>query len=403
MISKPRGTRDFTPEEMRKRRWLEQKMRSIFEKYGYEEIATPTIEHLDLFTLKSGEGIIEETYAFEDKAGRKLALRPELTAPVMRFYVERFQMETKPIKFYYFGNCFRYDRPQKGRYREFWQFGCELIGSDKPEAIAELIAMAYNILRESGLRNIILRIGNLDILRRFLDSIGARDAEIMRLIDKKDFEELRKKMEEKDFEGFKRFIEIKKIEEIEYEEADRMKEIFEFLEEFAIPYNLDLSIARGLDYYIGVVFEIDAPKLGAEKQICGGGEYNLVPLLGGRKIPTAGFAIGFDRTLLALETEGIKFGRENKPVYIAYMEGMIKEAIKIVRMIRQHDIKAEMDLMRRSISKSLEYANKKGFNKVIIVAPDEWKKNKVILKDMEKREQKEVEIETLPHLLKNQA
>jgi histidyl-tRNA synthetase len=388
---------------MRKRRWLEQKMRSIFEKYGYEEIATPTIEHLDLFTLKSGEGIIEETYAFEDKAGRKLALRPELTAPVMRFYVERFQMETKPIKFYYFGNCFRYDRPQKGRYREFWQFGCELIGSDKPEAIAELIAMAYNILRESGLRNIILRIGNLDILRRFLDSIGARDAEIMRLIDKKDFEELRKKMEEKDFEEFKRFIEIKKIEEIEYEEADRMKEIFEFLEEFAIPYNLDLSIARGLDYYIGVVFEIDAPKLGAEKQICGGGEYNLVPLLGGRKIPTAGFAIGFDRTLLALETEGIKFGRENKPVYIAYMEGMIKEAIKIVRMIRQHDIKAEMDLMRRSISKSLEYANKKGFNKVIIVAPDEWKKNKVILKDMEKREQKEVEIETLPHLLKNQA
>lgn len=403
MISKPRGTRDFTPEEMRKRRWLEQKMRSIFEKYGYEEIATPTIEHLDLFTLKSGEGIIEETYAFEDKAGRKLALRPELTAPVMRFYVERFQMETKPIKFYYFGNCFRYDRPQKGRYREFWQFGCELIGSDKPEAIAELIAMAYNILRESGLRNIILRVGNLDILRRFLDSIGARDAEIMRLIDKKDFEELEKKMEEKEFKEFMKFIEIKKIEEIEYEEADRMKEIFEFLEEFAIPYNLDLSIARGLDYYIGVVFEIDAPKLGAEKQICGGGEYNLVPLLGGRKIPTAGFAIGFDRTLLALETEGFKFEEENKPVYIAYMEDMIKEAIKIVRMVRQHDIKAEMDLMRRSISKSLEYANKKGFNKVIIVAPDEWKKNKVILKDMEKREQKEVEIESLPQLLKNQA
>ncbi len=378
-------------------------MRSIFEKYGYEEIATPTIEHLDLFTLKSGEGIIEETYAFEDKAGRKLALRPELTAPVMRFYVERFQMETKPIKFYYFGNCFRYDRPQKGRYREFWQFGCELIGSDKPEAIAELIAMAYNILRESGLRNIILRVGNLDILRRFLDSIGARDAEIMRLIDKKDFEELEKKMEEKEFKEFMKFIEIKKIEEIEYEEADRMKEIFEFLEEFAIPYNLDLSIARGLDYYIGVVFEIDAPKLGAEKQICGGGEYNLVPLLGGRKIPTAGFAIGFDRTLLALETEGFKFEEENKPVYIAYMEDMIKEAIKIVRMVRQHDIKAEMDLMRRSISKSLEYANKKGFNKVIIVAPDEWKKNKVILKDMEKREQKEVEIESLPQLLKNQA
>ena len=118
MISKPRGTRDFTPQEMQKRRWLETKMREIFEKYGYEEISTPTIEHLELFTLKSGEGIIGETYAFEDKAGRKLALRPELTAPVMRFYVEKFQMEPKPLKFYYFGNCFRYDRPQKGRYRE---------------------------------------------------------------------------------------------------------------------------------------------------------------------------------------------------------------------------------------------------------------------------------------------
>ena len=165
MISKPRGTRDFTPEEMKKRRWLERKMRDVFERYGYEEIATPTIEHLELFTLKSGEGIIEETYAFEDKAGRKLALRPELTAPVMRFYVERFQMDAKPLKFYYFGNCFRYDRPQKGRYREFWQFGCELIGSDKPEAIAELISLAYNILRESGLRNVIVRVGNLDILR----------------------------------------------------------------------------------------------------------------------------------------------------------------------------------------------------------------------------------------------
>jgi len=395
MISRPRGTRDFTPQEMRKRRWLEMKMRHVFEKYGYEEISTPTLEHLDLFTLKSGEGIIEETYAFEDKAGRKLALRPELTAPVMRFYVEKFQMEAKPLKFYYFGNCFRYDRPQKGRYREFWQFGCELIGSDKPEAIAELISLAYNILKESGLKNIILRVGNLDILRKFLDSIGARDAEIMRLIDKKDFEELEKRMGSKEFEEFKKFISIDSIEKIEYEEAKRMKEIFEFLEEFSIPYNLDLSIARGLDYYIGMVFEIDAPRLGAERQLCGGGEYNLVPLLGGKKIPTAGFAIGFDRTLLALETEGFKFEEGNKGIYIAYMEGMVKEAIKVAKMLRKRDIKVEMDLMRRSISKSLEYANKKGFTNVIIIAPDEWKERKVIIKDMIKGSQEKIEIDKI--------
>ncbi|HHF56342.1 MAG TPA: histidine--tRNA ligase [Thermoplasmatales archaeon] len=395
MISKPRGTRDFTPEEMKKRRWLERKMRDVSERYGYEEIATPTIEHLELFTLKSGEGIIEETYAFEDKAGRKLALRPELTAPVMRFYVERFQMDAKPLKFYYFGNCFRYDRPQKGRYREFWQFGCELIGSDKPEAIAELISLAYNILRESGLRNVIVRVGNLDILRKFLDSIGARDAEIMRLIDKKDFEELQKRMGDEEFKKFEKFIGVRNIDEIEYEEAERMKEVFDFLEEFGVPYNLDLSIARGLDYYIGIVFEIDAPRLGAEKQLCGGGEYNLVPILGGRKVATAGFAIGFDRTLLALEMEGVKFEEEKKPVYVAYMEGMIKEAIKIVKMLRQQGIKAEMDLMRRSISKSLDYANKKGMEKVIIVAPDEWRENMVIIKDMKSGEQKKIAIEEI--------
>ena len=390
MVQKPRGTRDFTPEEMRKRRKLEAKMREIFEKYGYEEIATPTIEHLELFTMKSGEEIIEETYAFEDKAGRKLALRPELTAPAMRMYVEKFQMEPKPLKFYYFGNCFRYDRPQKGRYREFWQFGCELIGSDNPEAIAELIALAYNLLKEVGLKNLVLRIGNLDILRHFLDEMGANSPEIMRLIDKKDFESLKKEME--NFQKFEKFIEIKKVEEIEYKEAERMKEIFEFLEEFSIPYNIDLSIARGLDYYIGIVFEIDAPRLGAEKQICGGGEYSLVPLLGGKKVPTAGFAIGFDRTLLALEMEGFEFEKEEKPIYVAYIENMQREAIRIVNKLRKKEIKAEMDLMRRSISKSLDYANRKGMRKAIIVAPDEWKKGLVLVKNMEKGSQEEVKI-----------
>ena len=395
MISKPRGTRDFTPEEMKKRRWLEKKMMEVFEKYGYEEIATPTFEHLDLFTLKSGEGVIEETYAFEDKSGRKLALRPELTAPVMRFYVEKFQMETKPLKFYYFGNCIRYDRPQKGRYREFWQFGCEMIGSDNPEAIAELISLAHSVLKESGLKNLIVRIGNLDILRRFLDGIGARDAEIMRLIDKKDFDELERRMGKEDFKKFMKFIEEKNLESIEFEEAERMREILSYLEEFSVPYNIDLSIARGLDYYIGIVFEIDAPRLGAEKQLCGGGEYNLVPILGGKKIATSGFAIGFDRTLLALEMEGFEFGEDGGKIYVAYMEGMLKEAIKVAKMLRKEGIKTEMDIMRRNIRKSLDYANKKGIKHVVIVAPDEWKEGMVLLKNMETGEQKKIKMDEI--------
>ncbi|MCD6171508.1 MAG: histidine--tRNA ligase [Thermoplasmata archaeon] len=395
MIGKPRGTRDFLPDEMAKRRQIEYEIKKIFEGYGYEEIATPTIEYLDLFTLKSGEQIIEEIYAFEDKSGRKIALRPELTAPVIRMYVEKLQMEAKPLKFYYFGNCFRYDRPQKARYREFWQFGCELIGSNRVEAIAELIAMAHDILKSIGLKNIVLRIGNLDILRRFLDGIGANDKEMMRLIDKKDFEGIEKKLKKEDMDEFKKFIEIRDINEINFKEAEKMKEILSLLDEYSIPYNLDLSIARGLDYYIGTVFEIDAPKLGAEKQIAGGGEYNLVTLLGGKHISTAGFAIGFDRIMIALEMENYKFFEEDKPIYIAYINGMLKEAIKISRLLRKNGIKVEMDLMSRNISKSLDYANKKGMKKAIIIAPDEWKNGKVLIKDMEKGEQKEAEIKKI--------
>ncbi|MEM1514269.1 MAG: histidine--tRNA ligase [Candidatus Thermoplasmatota archaeon] len=397
MIEKPRGTRDFSPEEMKKRREIEKKLREIFERYGYEEIMTPTIEHLELFTLKSGEGIIEETYAFEDKAGRKLALRPELTAPVMRMYVEKYQMEAKPIKFYYFGNCFRYDRPQQARYREFWQFGCELIGSDMPEAIAELIALAYNSLKEVGLKKIILRIGNLDILRRFLDGIGGNFPEIMRLIDKKDFETLRKKL--RNFEEFMNFIKINDLDKIKFEEAKRMKEIIEYLEVFGIPYNIDLSIARGLEYYIGTVFEIDAPSLGAEKQICGGGEYNLVPILGGKKIPTSGFAIGFDRVLLALEKENFKIEGKEEKIYITYIGDMLKEALNLVNKLRKKGLKIEMELMRRNISKSLEFADKKEIKKVIIVAPDEWKKGAVILKNLERGKQEEIKIEEIEKYL----
>ncbi|MEM2934910.1 MAG: histidine--tRNA ligase [Candidatus Thermoplasmatota archaeon] len=397
MIEKPRGTRDFPPDEMKKRRAMEKKLREIFEKYGYEEIMTPAIEHLELFTLKSGEGIIEETYAFEDKAGRKLALRPELTAPVMRMYVERYQMEAKPIKFYYFGNCFRYDRPQQARYREFWQFGCELIGSDTPEAIAELIALAYNSLKEVGLKKIILRIGNLDILRRFLDGIGGNFPEIMRLIDKKDFEGLRKKLS--NFDEFMNFIKINDLDKIKFEEAKRMKEIIEYLEVFGIPYNIDLSIARGLEYYIGTVFEIDAPSLGAEKQICGGGEYSIVPILGGKKIPTSGFAIGFDRVLLALERENFKIEEKEEKIYITYIEDMLKEALNLANKLRKKGLKIEMELMRRNISKSIEFADKKGIKKVIIVAPDEWKKGAIILKNLERGKQEEIKIEEIEKYL----
>ena len=182
MFQKPRGTRDFTSEEMQKRRHVEKRIRSTFISYAYTEIQTPTFETLELFTAKSGEEIIEELYSFKDKGSRNLALRPELTAPVIRFYVEKLQMEPKPIKLFYFGNCYRYDRPQKGRYREFTQAGCELIGTDTIEAVSELIALAYNIIKNVGVKDFKLNVGNLNILNLIFKRLNLKSEQKKYLI-----------------------------------------------------------------------------------------------------------------------------------------------------------------------------------------------------------------------------
>jgi len=404
-VSKPRGTRDFTPDEMERRRAVEKKMRQVFESYGYREIATPTMEHMELFTMKSGEGIIDETYSFHDKSGRMLALRPELTAPTMRFYMEKMRMSPKPLKVYYFGNCFRYDRPQKGRYREFWQMGCELIGTDKPEAIAELIATAYHVLKGTGLKDVKLRVGDLELLRSSIKKLGVESPEIMRLIDKSDYEGIEKMIEGK--EGADEFMEFLNCRDFnslgkffDENDVERIGSVLEWLSAFGVPYVLDTSIARGLDYYRGIVFEIDAPSLGAEKQLCGGGEYSLLPILGGDDTPTSGFALGFDRIIIALEKEGYEFPLPPEIVYIHPIgDEMRKEAVSLATELRGKGIKVEMDLMRRSMQKSLQYADRIGAKVAIIMGPDEWAKGMVTLKNMETGEQKEVKRDEISKFL----
>ncbi|MCG2825715.1 MAG: ATP phosphoribosyltransferase regulatory subunit, partial [Thermoplasmatales archaeon] len=185
MIQRPRGTRDFGPDEMFRRRQVENIMRKTCKTFGYREIATPTFESTALFTKKSGEGIVKQLYNFKDKAGRDIALRPELTAPAIRFYVNEMQSLPKPLKLFYFGNCFRYEEPQKGRFREFYQFGVECIGG---KGEAEVIALAVKMLENTGLKNFELRVGHLGILRNIL---GNADSSVMTLIDKKNFDEVK--------------------------------------------------------------------------------------------------------------------------------------------------------------------------------------------------------------------
>jgi len=416
----PRGTRDITPEEMQKRRYVEEVMRSTFNTFGYREIQTPTFETLELFTAKSGETIVEELYSFTDKGGRELALRPELTAPVIRFYVDKLQMEPKPLKLFYFGNCYRYDRPQKGRYREFKQAGCEIIGTDTSEAYAELIAMAYNILKKVGLKNLELNIGELNILSSIFKRFNlSKDQQkyLTPLIDKSLFEDVFVAL--KDF-GIKnedanalteilQTSDIKKIEnfikdgDAAKKELTELKKIIDLLEKsLGIKnYKIKMSIVRGLDYYKGLVFEIEAPSLGAEKQLCGGGAYELIRLFGGKETPTAGFAIGFDRTILALESEGFKFPTYRLDVFVIPVnDDMIKKSLEITQNLRNQGVSADLDLLRRGISKSLKYASSINAKKAIIVGPKELEQDKVTIRDMNTGKQEMVKIKDITQIVK---
>ena len=415
MFQIPRGTRDFTPEEMQKRRYVENSMRNTFQRYGYKEVQTPMFETLELFTVKSGDAIIEEIYAFTDKGGRELALRPELTAPVIRFYVDKLQMEAKPLKLFYFGNCFRYDRPQKGRYREFRQAGCEIIGTNTPEAYAELIALAYTILKNVGLKNIKLNIGNLDLLSSMFKKLKiSRDKQkqLTPLIDKSQYEDVLTLLQDfgiksKDADRFLDILQTSDIGKIsKYLDGDEtaktelvnLRKILELLtKSFDInDFQIKMSIVRGIDYYKGIVFEIDAPALGAEKQLCGGGAYELIGLFGGKETSTAGFAIGFDRTILALETEKYKFPASKIDVYVIPLnDDMLSKALEVTQNLRRKGVSTDLDLLRRGISKSLKYASTINAEKVIIVGAKELQKDSVTVRNMNTGEQKIVKIKDL--------
>ena len=414
MLKLPRGTRDFSTDEMDKRNFLENSMRETFENYGYGEVETPNIEYLELFTKKSGEAILNEIYSFKDKSGRELSLRPELTAPIIRFYIDKLQMRPKPLKLFYFGKCYRYDRPQKGRYREFKQAGCEIIGTDKPEALAELISMSFNILRNVGLKETILNIGNLKILSHIFKelnlSINQRKY-ILPLIDKSLDKDLYDALinfgiEKFKIENFLKILNNNDIKNIEdfisdkksiIDEINKLENIFKLLDStFKIKFEFKLGIVRGLDYYNGLVFEIEAPSLGAEKQICGGGQYNLINTLGGRETPTAGFALGFDRVIIALETEKFEFPKKNLDFYIIPVDdSMIEKSLQIINLLRNKKINADVDLLRRGVGKSLKYASSINALKSIIIGPKELKNKSLTIRNMETGEQNIIKIDQL--------
>ncbi len=425
-ISRPRGTRDFLSDEMKQRKYVENTFRRVFENYGYGEIKTPIFEDLTLFTMKSGEAIKEEIYHFKDKGERDLALRPELTAPVSRLYLNELQRSPKPIKMYYFGSCFRYERPQAGRFRQFWQFGCELIGGKSPEAEAEVIAMAAHCLEEIGLTDYEFNIGNLGIIRSLLNDAkihGEEQGQIMGLIDKGDVEELEKLLNTMDVsESLKeillKLIEIKGHNEVidkvrgiikecegAFKALDDLEDLLNHLETFGFTnYIVNLGIARGLDYYSGMVFEIYVHGLGAQKQISGGGTYNLIEIFGGEPVESTGFAFGFDRVMEALKKQNAEIPVEGHvDVFVAPLSGnMRKESFKIVQDLRRNGISADVDLARKKVKKLLSYADHLGVKYAVLVGARDMEAGKVTLKNMESGNQDLVDLDNLAMKLRDE-
>ena len=419
-FERPRGTRDFRPEDMAERRWLEGVFRETFRRWGYREIQTPTFESTDLFRAKSGPNVVDEIYTFRDKGDREVCLRPELTAPVMRFYVNDLAMEPKPLKLYYYGSCFRYEEPQEGRYREFWQFGLELLGPEGPAADAEVIAVAHAALRNAGLTRFILHVGHIGVLRALVDAAAPEDkrAQVFRKIDKDDPElpafleslgtpdKLRaalltiarhqRTLDLQDegaigayFAEARAALAPAPLPDVTAALIEKalqdLGETVLLLRAHGVPrLDVDLGVARGLDYYTGMVFELEAPDLGAQKQIGGGGAYTLAELFGGEHVGSCGFGLGFDRILLALKREGVVPPQPAvAEVYVAVLgEKARAPALDLARSLRETGLSIEADLMGRSLGKSMQHAAKLGAKLVVIVGEKDLANGTVTVRDM---------------------
>lgn len=407
ILKNVRGTKDILPDESYKWQYVEQRVRKIFEVYNYREIRTPIFEETELFARGIGELtdiVSKEMYTFFDKGGTSLTLKPEMTASVMRAYIQYEINKQLPLfKVYYISPMFRQERPQAGRLRQFHQIGAEAIGSQNPEVDAEIIALVLHIIESFDIKNYTLKLNSVgcqscrpaykEVLKEYLrkfydllseDSKNRLERNPLRVLDSKD---------ERDKEVVENAPLI--YEYLCNECMEHFEELKDILNTIGIKYEIEPHLVRGLDYYTKTAFEVISPDLGSQDAIAGGGRYDLLSKeLGGPDVPGVGFALGVDRMMLILEKNNYKFSEISKPfVYVAYLgRDSQKFAFNIVFSLRKRMIPCEVELLNRSLKSQMKEADRQGAKFVIIIGEDELKNSKCTVRNMKSGEQFEVEL-----------
>ena len=411
-LQKPKGTQDILPLEAARWQYVENLARETFKKYNYGEIRTPMFEHYEVISRSVGDTtdiVTKEMYDFYDKGDRHITLRPEGTAPVVRSFVENklFAPEVqKPVKLYYIGSMFRYERPQAGRLREFHQIGVECFGSKNPATDVETIAMAYQLFGDLGIQDVTLHLNTLG-------SPESRAAYRQALIDYLTplKETLSKDSQRRLDENPLRVLDSKEKEDkvavehapsildyLDEESQAHFDAVRGMLETLGIPYLIDTNMVRGLDYYNHTIFEFITKVDKAELTICAGGRYDgLVEYFGGPETPGFGFGLGLERLLLILEKQGIELPVDSQmDVYIAVLgEGANSKALELVQALRQQGLTAERDYLGRKIKAQFKSADSFKATTVITLGESEVATGQVTIKNNASRQEMTVRLEEL--------
>jgi histidyl-tRNA synthetase len=410
-IQPPRGTRDFTPAEMVRREYLLEMVRAVFEDYGYQPLETPAFESWELLSKKGsgGEAIRDEIYFFKDKSGRGMGLRFDLTVPLARFVAANPQL-SKPFKRYQIGRAWRYDRPQAGRFREFWQADADIVGSERMDCEAECLALAVNALLQLGFKKFRVRLNNRKILNGMVEIAGVkrgRESEVFRILDKLEKigpGEVRKELG-RIVSSRKAGMIMKAIERrgspssmlkdrpdigastVADQGLKELRELVEKCKDYGIGkfLEIDFSLVRGLDYYTGPIFEVSIGKGDNMGSVAGGGRYdNLIELYGGKWTPAVGISFGIERIYEIMGSEGMfkQPGTRTEVFVVSVNESVRRDALRVAQELRSKFANAEIDLMGRDMKKQLDYVNSQGIPFAVFVGPAELKKGRFTVRDM---------------------